>query len=450
MSLPALNTPSSLEAEATRASARPYAVPQHATATVQGPARVGPYVPLGWRGSALGTAGHAADAATVVAASTNATPEWPVPAAQTPAMPTPVAVTPALEAQVEEAPRLEQGPAADMVIPASIPPYRPLRPTPIITPAIRTPLYIPPIPTPAAEAAVEDEGVIDPLLVDTAEFAIPSMVAHSNELYPAEAHTRGGELVADLEASAANDADMLESEFAEPVQELPWIDAFLAATPALAQPAIPTPSTELSTVDALWTSGAEADTQAEAEVEAAAEAEVDADVEVEAQRDATFDAWPLEEAAAEFRALRSSVPEPVPETDSVSDAVTNEGADGHRLPAAMTPWSDDDMMDIMPIRHSGKTPLSNAVILPDSELWAERARTAHEAASVEARDAAIEQVPSAEPVPEATAEEAAHALELLARRVRAGELTLPSYDPRMGEPAALVAALAALLGVRLR
>jgi hypothetical protein len=331
-----------------------------------------------------------------------------------------------------------------MVIPASIPPYRPLRPTPIITPAIRTPLYIPPIPTPAAEAAVEDEGVIDPLLVNTAEFAIPSLVTPSDEFDPAEAHALGGELTADLEASAASDADILESNFAEPAQELPWIDAFLAATPALAQPAIPTPSDSLATVDELLPSGAEAETRAEAGAEA------DADVEVEAQRDATFDAWPLEEAAAEFRALRSSVPEPEPEAESVADAVTNEGADAHRLPAAMTPWSDDDMMDIMPIRHSGKTPLSNAVILPDGELWAERARSAHEAASVEARDAVIEQVPSAEPVPEATAEEAAHALELLARRVRAGELTLPSYDPRMGEPAALVAALAALLGVRLR
>jgi hypothetical protein len=333
-----------------------------------------------------------------------------------------------------------------MVIPASIPPYRPLRPTPIITPAIRTPLYIPPIPTPAAEAAVEDEGVIDPLLVNTAEYAIPSLVTPSDELDPAEAHSLGGELMADLEASAASDADTLESDFAEPVQELPWIDAFLAATPALAQPAIPTPSESLATVDELLPSSAEA----EAEVEADADAVVDAESVVGGHPDATFDAWPLEEAAAEFRALRSSVPEPEPEAESVAEAVANEGADTHRLPAAMTPWSDDDMMDIMPIRHSGKTPLSNAVILPDGELWAERARSAHEAASVEARDAVIEQVPSAEPVPEATAEEAAHALELLARRVRAGELTLPSYDPRMGEPAALVAALAALLGVRLR
>jgi hypothetical protein len=38
----------------------------------------------------------------------------------------------------------------------------------------------------------------------------------------------------------------------------------------------------------------------------------------------------------------------------------------------------------------------------------------------------------------------------LAQRVRAGELTLPGYDPRMGESAALVAALAAILGVRFR
>ena len=41
------------------------------------------------------------------------------------------------------------------------------------------------------------------------------------------------------------------------------------------------------------------------------------------------------------------------------------------------------------------------------------------------------------------------ALEVLALRVREGELPLSGYDPSMGDAAALVAALAALLGVRL-
>jgi hypothetical protein len=90
----------------------------------------------------------------------------------------------------------------------------------------------------------------------------------------------------------------------------------------------------------------------------------------------------------------------------------------------------------------------------DGELWAERALKAQEDAlsfganpASDLAGAAREEMPGGE---EATAEQAAHALELLAQRVRAGELLLPGYDPRMGEPAALVAALAAVLGVRLR
>jgi hypothetical protein len=79
------------------------------------------------------------------------------------------AATPTAASTGAEVPAL-----AAPLVPAGIPPYRPLRPTPIASPAIRTPLYIPLIPTASAEAAVEDEGIIDPMLVDTAEFPIPS------------------------------------------------------------------------------------------------------------------------------------------------------------------------------------------------------------------------------------------------------------------------------------
>jgi len=50
---------------------------------------------------------------------------------------------------------------------------------------------------------------------------------------------------------------------------------------------------------------------------------------------------------------------------------------------------------------------------------------------------------------QANAEAAAQTLELLALRVRAGELPLTGYDPALGDAAALVSALAVLLGVRL-
>ena len=175
------------------------------------------------------------------------------------------------------------------------------------------------------------------------------------------------------------------------------------------------------------------------------------------------DRWPLDEAVAEFRSLGARL-EPLPpavvdESDStaIGDQNVTAGsvdADGSPMSPPMSAWSDDDLLDIMPIRHSGRTPLSSAALPADGELWAERALKAQEDAlsfgappASDLAGAAHEEPPLAE---EATAEQAAHALELLAQRVRAGELLLPGYDPRMGEPAALVAALAALLGVRLR
>ena len=68
------------------------------------------------------------------------------------------------------------------------------------------------------------------------------------------------------------------------------------------------------------------------------------------------------------------------------------------------------------------TPGSSSAIEP----WADRARRAGDE----------------------NAEAAARALELLARRVREGEISLAGYEPRLGDAAALAAALAALLGVR--
>ena len=103
----------------------------------------------------------------------------------------------------------------------------------------------------------------------------------------------------------------------------------------------------------------------------------------------------------------------------------------------MAPWSDEEFMDIMPVRRVLRTPMSSQAV-DSSSQWAERARAAQVARDA-AQDAGV-----------GRASEAAEALEMLARRVRSGELTVPEFDGRMGESAALVAALAAVLGVRLR
>jgi hypothetical protein len=149
------------------------------------------------------------------------------------------------------------------------------------------------------------------------------------------------------------------------------------------------------------------------------ESEVEPAVATPVASPAPIEEWPLEEAAASLdeiaRALR--------------DGEVREDAEPARLfsnvatPLPLPAWSDDDLMNIMPTR----------VATP--------ARTV----AVEPVDAAV----SAAAASEASAQAAAQALELLAQRVRAGELQLPGYDPRMGDAAALVSALAALLGLRL-
>jgi hypothetical protein len=320
-------------------------------------------------------------------------------------------------------------------------------------------LYIPLIPTASAEAAVEDEGIIDPMLVDTAEFPIPSGTWQSLTALDTPAVAPQESAAADVEEPAAGDE-----------APLPWIDAFLAATPPLPTTAVEEPAP----VEEAW--GMESATAEELLAEALAVSADDAtadfgadEVSIEQEGATALDAvqmedgWPLDEAVAEFRSLGARL-EPLPspvgdETDSTafSDPHVTAGsgdADGSSMSPPMSAWSDDDLLDIMPIRHSGRTPLSGAALPADGELWAERALKAQEdALSFGATPpsglagAAREELPLAE---EATAEQAAHALELLAQRVRAGELLLPGYDPRMGEPAALVAALAAVLGVRLR
>jgi hypothetical protein len=340
---------------------------------------------------------------------------------------------------------------AGMAVPASIPPYRPLRPTPIVSPAMRTPLYIPPIPTPAAEAVIEEEGTFEPVLVDTAEFAIPSVQPRTEPAADLDDVVVPVASATPEVVVAVSPAPPAASVAPTPVHELPWIDAFLASTPPLPMAAIPTPMESVPTVeeflrDEPFTEEAEAalPTSASAFVEGT-RAEYQEETELEAAAFVEADDWPLDEAAAEFEALRTQLSADAAHTTAPHDGVVS----------GLSPWSDDDLMDIMPIVHSGHTPLSSAAVPADGELWADRARKAHEEAQVframaSSKDAEVREPRNEPSSNEATPEESAHALELLARRVRAGELTLPSYDPRMGEPAALVAALAALLGVRLR
>lgn len=251
-----------------------------------------------------------------------------------------------------------------------------------------------------------------------------------------------------------------ESERVPPVEavtgkaesdDLPWIDSFLASTPPLPMLAIEdaAPSAEDTFVDVTASVteivAVEPELAPEPVAELAPEPVVElspepvAELSPEPVADVVEDSWPLDEATPDFERLSQQIdashgPE-VPVTPARGAApVPASPASEHR---AMAPWSDEEFMDIMPVRRVLRTPMSSQAV-DSSSQWAERARAAQVARDA-AQDAGV-----------GRASEAAEALEMLARRVRSGELTVPEFDGRMGESAALVAALAAVLGVRLR
>lgn len=256
----------------------------------------------------------------------------------------------------------------------------------------------------------------------------------------------------------------VDPEVAQPVvdeaqttdsDDLPWIDSFLASTPPLPMMAIEDAPTSFATADAVD----EAAHDAAQDVAGGGADEVADHVGVEGQAqyalqdepvvsaaapdvvlETAEDTWPLDEATPDFERLSQQIDASHgPEVLATPSQATPAVPVGESLPAtpAMAPWSDEEFMDIMPVRRAMRTPMSSAAV-DQSSQWAERARAAQVARDA-AQDAGV-----------GRASEAAEALEMLARRVRNGELAVPEFDGRNGESAALVAALAAVLGVRLR
>lgn len=136
--------------------------------------------------------------------------------------------------------------------------------------------------------------------------------------------------------------------------------------------------------------------------------------------------WPLAETAEALDELSREL------IDGSADSLDSPARlFGEMAPPAPLPaWSDDDLLNIMPTSPVASMGLTTTHATPVQALFAE--------------DSAPEEAAA-----DASAIAAAQALEVLARRVRNGELQLPGYDPRMGDAAALVSALAALLGIRL-
>ena len=270
----------------------------------------------------------------------------------------------------------------------------PLSVTPLSAEAL-PPIDMPPsYPTPAYFNAIGSQSLDD--VVATA-FGMP-VIVHSTE---------------ELAAASSADPDKLFAEPAEPpapdAASLPWIEAFLSSTPALPMRSIDepvasfTPPTTAAIVD-----------EAVASIQWPPTAD-DLDAPTPA------DAWALDDAAEQMRALADELRE--------RDGIDGVSGEATSAPQALPSWGDDDLIDIMPMQKE-RSAAPHRVPTPGSidpiEPWADRARRAGDE----------------------SAEAAARTLEVLARRVRDGEISLVGYEPRLGDAAALAAALAALLGVR--
>ena len=136
----------------------------------------------------------------------------------------------------------------------------------------------------------------------------------------------------------------------------------------------------------------------------------------------TADAWPLDEAGAAMRAFADDLDTRESESPRTRAMESTEPPVSSAAPLSPLPmWSDEDTMDIMPVKSAG-APTARG------EEWAAQAR----------READLT----------GNSEATARALESLARRVRNGDIVMPGFAPDMGDAAALAAALAALLSVR--
>ncbi len=212
---------------------------------------------------------------------------------------------------------------------------------------------------------------------------------------------------------------------------LPWIDAFLSSTPAMPMRAVD------ALVDALVAAPVEEPVEepvasrtppsSEVLVDEAVAATAWPTITVALEVSTPSDAWALDEAAEQMRALADQLRE--------HEGIMGASEEGARLfdetssVEQLSEWGDDDMIDIMPRqteRHGAPNRMPAPGVSPAVEPWADRARRTGDE----------------------NTESAARALEVLARRVRDGEISLAGYEPRLGEAAAIAAALAALLGVR--
>jgi hypothetical protein len=224
------------------------------------------------------------------------------------------------------------------------------------------------------------------VLIDAIRASVGPFVPAQWRTVSAASTPAAGGLVSAFEVPAADPVEDVQSE--DEAEALPWIESFLDA-----------PDGDRS--------------------EAVASQEAASEPTVESAEQVTPEEWPLADAGEAIRAIASDLSRQADASGSPSRNDAAPGAPDAAAPA-LRMWSEDDMMDIMPV----KTPAPEA---GGAEPWAARARRESEDGSPES---------------------AARALEGLASRIRSGEIQLPTFSAEMGEAAALAAALAALLNLR--
>lgn len=225
--------------------------------------------------------------------------------------------------------------------------------------------------------------------------------------------------------------------------ELPWIDAYLDASTEAPVASANDESAAANSTESVQANLISRDTSHEVEpsfeatVAASHEAAIEATSHTPAApelSDDGADTWPLAEAGDAMRELADQlsshdVPSHAPPIVNADQENSLEPLFAVDAPAPsvkpLPMWSDDDLMDIMPVTHQAPADAGE-------QHWAAQAR----------RDAQRDARASDD------IESAARVLETLAKRVRDGDLQISGYSPEMSEAAAVAAALASLLNTR--
>ena len=142
--------------------------------------------------------------------------------------------------------------------------------------------------------------------------------------------------------------------------------------------------------------------------------------------------WPIDEAGAELQRIGELFDEPAPaptEPAALFAGALDDVVDGSPSDSSKQMWRTDEWMDIMPV-----SPAPDATEASAGSVARDARNARDDASEAESRTRNDD------------ASHAADALEAIAQRVRAGEITISGYDQSMTDATLLASLLTALLG----